>query len=601
MARMSFPSLPATWHIKLNGYNKKFTVFLLGLCFVGIVALILIVESHKLGMDDSYERYASKYTHAEATDITDPNLFFGIVIDAGSSGTRVFVYFWPRHTGNSNELLQIQQMRDKDRSPVVKKIKPGLSTLAENPSEANVYLRPLLQYAADHIPRMKHQETPLYVLATAGMRMLPESQQNAILDDIRKDVPKEFNFLFAETHTEVITGKEEGVYAWIGINFVLGRFDHTDDDVPIMAVDVPGATNKTPMLRKRTVGVLDMGGGSAQIAYEVPSTEELAKSLLAEFNLGCDTHETEHVYRVYVTTFLGYGANVARERYEKNIVNNTKHGNIVGGTAEKPILDPCLPQEMPDEITDDNGKVYYLKGTGNFAKCRQAVQAQLDLSVPCQKEPCSINGVYQPTMDFLNSEFYGFSEFWYSMEDVLRMGGPYNYYTFTKAAQHFCASKWSLLEEHHKKGLYLKADEHRFKYQCFKSVWMVAILHDGFKFPENYHNLRTASLIHDKEVQWTLGAILFRTRFLPLREMQEGIFQRGYKPPWMRASVVSNQYLLIVCFVVVLAAILLYIGRLRKLGFLSSQLTRVPTMAYFMTEEGQVQEGIAEQKYYGYS
>lgn len=55
------------------------------------------------------------------------------------------------------------------------------------------------------------------------------------------------------------------------------------------------------------------------------------------------------------------------------------------------------------------------------------------------------------------------------------------------------------------------------RYQCFKSAWMYEVLHSGFSFPPNYKNLKTALLVYDKEVQWTLGAILYRTRFLPLR------------------------------------------------------------------------------------
>lgn len=55
------------------------------------------------------------------------------------------------------------------------------------------------------------------------------------------------------------------------------------------------------------------------------------------------------------------------------------------------------------------------------------------------------------------------------------------------------------------------------RYQCFKSAWMYEVLHSGFSFPTNYTNLKTALLVYDKEVQWTLGAILYRTRFLPLR------------------------------------------------------------------------------------
>lgn len=58
-----------------------------------------------------------------------------------------------------------------------------------------------------------------------------------------------------------------------------------------------------------------------------PSQEEVAKNFLAEFNLGCDAHRTEHVYRVYVTTFLGFGGNAARQRYEESTVAKTELEN----------------------------------------------------------------------------------------------------------------------------------------------------------------------------------------------------------------------------------------------------------------------------------
>lgn len=49
---------------------------------------------------------------------------------------------------------------------------------------------------------------------------------------------------------------------------------------------------------------------------------------------------------------------------------------------------------------------------------------------------------------------------------------------------------------------------------------MYQVLHEGFQFPLDYPSLRTAQLVYDREVQWTLGAILYKTRFLPLRYHQ---------------------------------------------------------------------------------
>ncbi len=79
-----------------------------------------------------------RFPVAEATNINNPNLHYGVVIDCGSSGSRVYVYFWPPHDGTSRELLNIQQVRDKDAKLVVKKIEPG---------KLNMYLACYVKYS----------------------------------------------------------------------------------------------------------------------------------------------------------------------------------------------------------------------------------------------------------------------------------------------------------------------------------------------------------------------------------------------------------------------------------------------------------------------
>ncbi|XP_047618233.1 ectonucleoside triphosphate diphosphohydrolase 7 isoform X3 [Phacochoerus africanus] len=528
MARISFSYLcPASWYFTVPTVSPfpRQRVAFLGLFFISCLLLLMLFMDFRhwgasLPRDRQYERYLARVGDLEATDTEDPNLNYGLVVDCGSSGSRIFVYFWPRHNGNPHDLLDIKQMRDHNSQPVVKKIKPGISAMADTPEHSSDYLRPLLSFAAAHVPVRKHKETPLYILCTAGMRLLPERKQLAILADLVKDLPLEFDFLFSQSQAEVISGKQEGVYAWIGINFVLGRFDHEDES------DAE-APQELATGRRRTVGILDMGGASLQIAYEVPTStsvlppqqEEAAKILLAEFNLGCDVQHTEHVYRVYVTTFLGFGGNFARQRYEDLVLNETLNknrllGQKTGLSPDNPFLDPCLPVGLTD-VVERNSQVLHVRGRGDWVACRAMLNPLLARSNTSQ---ASLNGIYQSPIDFNNSEFYGFSEFFYCTEDVLRIGGRYHGPTFAKAAQDYCGMAWSVLTQRFKNGLFSShADEHRLKYQCFKSAWMYQVLHEGFHFPYDYPNLQTAQLVYDREVQWTLGAILYKTRFLPLR------------------------------------------------------------------------------------
>lgn len=578
MARITFSCLPGSWYrsgtLLPLGCSPRHRALLLLLLF--IASSVLLLGSYQRRLWGPQRRpgsrvntYPSTGEALEATDVGDPSLTYGVVVDCGSSGSRVFVYYWPPHNGNPHTLLDIRQMRDRDRAPVVKKIKPGISTLADSPAQASDYLHPLLSFASAHVPPDKHRETPLYILCTAGMRLLSESQQAAILEDLVTDVPRDFRFLFSRSHAEVITGKQEGVYAWIGINFVLGRFDHAGEDATLEA----GSHSQQPISRRRTVGIMDMGGASLQIAYEVPGAvafgspqeEEAGKSVLAEFNLGCDVERTQHVYRVYVATFLGLGGNLARRRYEDALLNGTLAAtglatSQTGLSPDRPRPDPCLPPGLEVAVATDNRTVH-LRGQGDWDRCLRAVRPLLGL----HNGTASLGGVYRAPINFSSSEFFGFSEFFYCTEDVLRMGGPYDSRRFSRAAADYCATRWPTLKQRLEDKLFSQhADLDRVTKQCFKSAWMFEVLHSGFRFPPSYAGLRTARLVYDKEVQWTLGAILFKTRFLPLRDLQQEALRQSH-PSWLRSSFAHHQHLLSLCILVVLLAILLHVLRLRRI------------------------------------
>lgn len=51
-----------------------------------------------------------------------------------------------------------------------------------------------------------------------------------LLEDLFNDIVRDYKFQIEKTHIQVISGKLEGIYSWIAINYVLGRFqnNHTD-------------------------------------------------------------------------------------------------------------------------------------------------------------------------------------------------------------------------------------------------------------------------------------------------------------------------------------------------------------------------------------
>jgi Golgi nucleoside diphosphatase len=80
------------------------------------------------------------------------------------------------------------------------------------------------------------------------------SDRKAIIKNLRVELPKRYKFQMVDEHIDVIDGQTEGVYSWIAVNYILGRFEH----------DASIASTKLS-----TVGMVDMGGASVQIAYEI--------------------------------------------------------------------------------------------------------------------------------------------------------------------------------------------------------------------------------------------------------------------------------------------------------------------------------------------
>ena len=63
-----------------------------------------------------------------------------------------------------------------------------------------------------------------------------------------------------------------------------------------------------------------------------------------------------------------------------------------------------------------------------------------------------------------------------------------------------------------------------------KSAWVSLVLHEGLGFPEDNISLQSTGGINGQNVQWPLGALLYYTRYLPLREVQQQQQQKLKSP-----------------------------------------------------------------------
>ncbi|XP_067940553.1 ectonucleoside triphosphate diphosphohydrolase 7-like isoform X2 [Watersipora subatra] len=509
-----------------------------------------------------------------APPLTEESYSYGIVLDCGSSGTRVYIYFWPPHSGDSHQLLDIDQLKDKDGKPLSKKKTPGLSTFHTNTSNAAEYLIPLLKFAADVIPNKKHSSTPLYILATAGMRLIPKQSADEILDDITRDIPKWFEFQFERSHAEVIPGKTEGMYAWISLNYMLGRLPHGGH----------ASTEISRQSRQPTVGVIDMGGGSLQIAFEVEKSKLKNKEKLVTFSLGSADNDPFHTYSLYVTTFLGFGANSAMARYRQGMVSRS---------SVTRVKDNCLALDSTEHV-EHEGKQYTLEGTGNVTACMLDIRYLLNQTEKCSIKPCSLNGVYQPSISS-SANFYGISEYWYSTYDVLGLQGQYESQKLLTEAQNYCGTHWAENMKKYKDNQYPHADMERMRVECFKVSWIMTVFHEGLHFSKRFENFLPVNEIGGEEVQWSLGALIHKTRHLAAKQIQWSTHHISNRSSFDSVSHIIRPYGLAFCFFIVIGAIIIYLKKMN----VGSKLKPVPSMSDFMTSADQVEQGlIVEKRYY---
>ena len=308
-----------------SGPKKKFKnltrryytiVVLLGLMVLGYIAIANDLKPFHLG---------SKAIDSLAFSFNLQKPFYVVIIDAGSTGSRVLAFAFHTSIMTGNLVLD---------SELFEEVKPGLSSFADKPSDGMKSLATLLEKAKSVIPKSKWAHTPLFMKATAGLRLLSEYKANGILEECRKFL-KSSGFQVSEKSVSIMEGSDEGIFSWFTVNFLLDRFSSSN--------------------AKSTVAALDLGGGSTQVTFapDEQDFKQLEKNVhsISAFN---------HNMSIYTHSYLGMGLMAAR----KAILVSDSVSENENGIIE--VRSECI-NPINKKLWTYGSKEYFIQGPMNGA------------------------------------------------------------------------------------------------------------------------------------------------------------------------------------------------------------------------------------------
>lgn len=417
-------------------------------------------------------------------DGKSPPKQYVVMIDAGSSGSRVHVYQFS-NCGPAPVLV----------NEVFEMLKPGLSSYENDPNAAAKSLDPLLEKAMESVPKNLHGCTPVSVKATAGLRKVGEEKADKILSAVRDHLEKDWPFAVVEGDgISLMGGDDEGVYAWVTANYLLGNI---------------GTPKKNP-----TVAVFDLGGGSTQIVFEPSEHVQMA--------------EGDHKYKMsfggrqfelFQHSYLGYGLNEATTSLNSEIVST----QIMKNPEAVQFVSPCLPPnvkqsevnvKVPDGTSSREGthtKYQHVTLVGSEVssplQCRGYAERVLKKDSVCTTKPCSFDGVYQPRLSEafpVDSDLYVFS-FFYDLTHPLGMPSSFSLNDLAELTNLVCAGKSAYPAFEAVPGAIEKLEDN--PQWCGQLSYMHSLLNVGYEL-KGHREVKIAAQINNNELGWCLGASL---------------------------------------------------------------------------------------------
>uniref|UniRef100_A0A8C8HDN3 nucleoside diphosphate phosphatase n=1 Tax=Oncorhynchus tshawytscha TaxID=74940 RepID=A0A8C8HDN3_ONCTS len=363
-------------------------------------------------------------------------IFYGVMFDAGSTGTRIHVYTFIQKDPEELPVLDNEMFHS---------IKPGLSAYADMPEMGGYTVRQLLKVAKKTVPQLDWKRTPLVLKATAGLRLLPPEKAQALLEQVQ-DVFDESPFFVPDDSVSIMDGTNEGILAWVTVNFLTGHLYAET---------------------RKSVGILDLGGGSTQITFLPKSKKTIVSSpadYIARFDMFNSTYELYTHRPPFIIILLLYAT----------------------GLEWRVFKSACLPKKFREEWSF-GGLTYTVSGIPDgYAGYKLCYQEVLKV----------VKGiVHQPYELKDTGVFYAFSYYFDRAVDAGLIdgtqGGMLEVRDFKKGAKEVC----------NKMSKYRPVSP----FLCMDMTYITCLLKDGFGFKENTV-LQLTKKVNNIETSWALGA-----------------------------------------------------------------------------------------------
>ena len=311
------------------------------------------------------------------------------------------------------------------------------------------------------------------------MRKLSEEEQNQKIKVVR-DTVKNSNFLFNEDDwIRVISGKDEGIYGWVSINYLK---------------NILNVNNNAGKIIEKTFGVIECGGSSLEVTF-LPETKTNSdfENNISNIQLGIIS------YSIYSHVYDYYGQDDSYEKLLKILIKDKNN--------DEKLPHPCLSKGFSTTY-DDNGITYNFYGEYNKELCLSLTNEILNI-IDCSEIEdsdstiCSMNGVKQPRFT-KNQKFYGTASMTY-FGDFFGFSST-NYYSpnVLEYAINYCNKDADKIIEEHP-----KEDENYLKIYCYSGHYFYNMLIHSLEFDENWKSIIFSNEVNNTESGWNFGSMIY--------------------------------------------------------------------------------------------